>query len=235
MGADQHLDWHRQAASAIEWWREAGVDVLVDEAPRNWLAVPAAKPAVTAPVADAPVATAWPDTVEGFLAWRMSEAAPDHVAGAMMAPIVSPQARVMLLVDMPEVDDAANGALVSGDAGRLLDRMLAAIGLDRSGVHLIPLSVARPVSGRIASELEAPLGKIARHFMQLLAPETVLTLGTAASRALIGTDAANSRGGSHIVNHEGTDWRIIASFHPRFLLERPAAKAEAWKHLQMLK
>lgn len=235
MGADQHFDWARQAASTLQWWRDAGVDVLVDETPRDWLAAPTVKPAVTSPVADAPVAAGLPDTIEGFLAWRMSDAAPDHVAGAMTAPIFSPQARLMLLVDMPEADDAASGELVSGPAGRLLDRMLAAIGLDRSRVHLIPLCVARPVSGRIASEMEAPLGKIARHFMHLLAPNAVLALGTAASRAIAGTDDTQARGGLRIVNHEGVEWPIIASYHPRFLLERPAAKAEAWKHLQTVK
>lgn len=235
MGADQHFDWARQAASALQWWRDAGVDVLVGEAPRDWLAPPITKPAVTSPSADVPVAAGWPDTIERFLAWRTSDAAPDHGTGATSSPIISPNARVMLLVDMPEADDAASGQLVSGDAGRLLDRMLAAIGLDRSSVHLIPLCTSRPVSGRIASEVEAPLGKIARHFMHLLTPQAVLALGTAASRAIVGTDGAQARGGLRIVNHDGRDWPIIASYHPRFLLERPAAKAEAWKHLQMVK
>ncbi|VXC94719.1 uracil-DNA glycosylase family protein [Sphingomonas sp. AX6] len=235
MGADQHFDWHRQAASALEWWRDAGVDVLVDEAPRNWLATPAAKSAVTSPVAEAAPIAAWPDTIEAFVAWRLSDAAPDHVTGRMIAPIISDQARLMLLVDMPEDEDAESGQLVSGAAGRLLDRMLAAIDLDRSRVHLIPLCVVRPVSGRIASEMEAPLGKIARHFVRLLAPDAVLTLGTAASRAIVGTDDVGGRGGLRIVNHEGADWPIIASFHPRFLLERPVAKAESWKHLQLVR
>lgn len=235
MGADQHFDWARQAASTLQWWHDAGVDVLVDEAPRDWLARPAPKPDVASPVADAPVATAWPDTVEGFVAWRIDDAAPDHAAGAMTAPIISSHAQVMILVDMPEADDAANGALVGGPAGRLLDRMLAAIDLDRSGVHLIPLCAARPVSGRIAQEIEPMLGRIARHFMHLLHPQIVLTLGTAASRAIATTDDMGGRMGLRIVNHEDADWRIIASYHPRFLLERPAAKAEAWKHLQMVR
>ncbi len=235
MGADQHFDWARQAASALEWWRDAGVDVLVDEVPRDWLATPTAKPSVASPTVDARAVASWPDTVQGFVAWRMSDAAPDHAAGTMSAPIISPQARVMVLVDMPEAGDGESGQLVSGAAGRLLDRMLAAIGLDRSTVHLIPLCVVRPVSGRVASELEAPLGKIARHFMHLLAPDAVLALGTAAGRAIGGMDDTNARGGLRIVNHESADWRIVASYHPRFLLERPAAKAEAWKHLQMLK
>lgn len=235
MGADQHFDWARQAASTLEWWRDAGVDMLVDEAPRDWLAAPAAKPAVTSPVAEAPPSQAWPDTIEAFLAWRASDAAPDHVTGAMSVPIISPGARVMLLVDMPETDDGASGELVGGPAGRLLDRMLAAIDLDRSNVHLVPLAAARPASGRIASEMEAPLGRIARHFMHLLAPDVVLTLGAAASRAIGGTDDESGRGGLRIVNHEARDWRIIASYHPRFLLERPAAKAEAWKHLQLVR
>lgn len=235
MGADQHFDWARQAASTLQWWRDAGVDALVDEAPRDWLAPPPAKPAVTSPASDAPLTAAWPDTIEAFMAWRMSDAAPDHSTGGMSPPIISDHARLMLLIDMPEADDAQSAQLLGGPAGRLLDRMLAAIDLDRARVHLVPLCVSRPVSGRIASEMEAPLGKVARHFMHLLAPTVVLALGTAASRAIVGTDDAGGRGGLRIVNHEGADWPIIASYHPRFLIERPIAKAESWKHLQMVR
>ena len=238
MGADQHFDWARQAASTLEWWRDAGVDVLVEEAPRDWLAAPLAKPAVTSPAPDAPDAPAvpaWPDTIEGFVAWRMSGAAPDHAPGRMVPPQISSSARLMLLVDMPEAEDVGGGQLVGGPAGRLLDRMLAAIALDRSSVHLVPLTVARPVSGRIVAEQEAPLGGIARYFMQLLAPDAVLALGSAASRAIAATDDNTPRGGLRIVNHDGRDWPIIASYHPRFLIERPAAKAESWKHLQLVR
>ncbi len=235
MGADQHFDWQRQAASTLEWWRDAGVDVLVDEVPRDWLATPLAKPAVTSPAPDAPVVPAWPDTVEGFVAWRMSDSAPDHAPGRMVPPQISSSASMMLLVDMPEAEDVERGQLVGGAAGRLLDRMLAAIDLDRSTVHFVPLTVARPVSGRIVAEQEAALGGIARHFMQLLAPDAVLALGSAASRATAATNDNAARGGLRIVNHDGQDWPIIASYHPRFLLERPAAKAESWKHLQLVR
>jgi len=235
MGADQHFDWARQAASTLEWWRDAGVDMLVDEAPRDWLAPPLAKPAVTSPVPDAPAVPAWPDTVEDFVAWRMSDAALDHAPGRMVPPQLSSSARLMLLVDMPEAEDVEHGRLVGGAAGRLLDRMLAAIGQERSTVHLVPLTVTRPVSGRIVAEQEAALGGVARHFMQLLAPEAVLAFGSAASRAITATDDNSPRGGLRIVNHEGRDWPIIASYHPRFLIERPAAKAESWKHLQLVR
>lgn len=235
MGADQHFDWARQAASTLEWWRDAGVDMLVDEASRDWLAPPLAKPAVTSPAPDAPAVPAWPDTVEDFVAWRMSDAAPDHAPGRMVPPQISSSARLMLLVDMPEAEDVEHGRLVGGAAGRLLDRMLAAIGQERSTVHLVPLTVTRPVSGRIVAEQEVALGGIARHFMQLLAPDAVLAFGSAASRAIAATDDNAPRGGLRIVNHDGRDWPIIASYHPRFLIERPAAKAESWKHLQLVR
>lgn len=235
MGADQHFDWARQAASTLEWWRDAGVDMLVDEASRDWLAPPLAKPAVTSPTPDAPAVPAWPDTVEGFVAWRTSDAAPDHAPGRMMPPQISSSARLMLLVDMPEAEDVENGQLVGGPPGRLLDRMLAAIGHERSTVHLVPLTVTRPVSARIVAEQEVVLGGIARHFMQLLAPDAVLAFGSAASRAIAATDDNAPRGGLRIVNHDGRDWPIVASYHPRFLIERPAAKAESWKHLQLVR
>ena len=47
MGADQNLDWHAAAASAIDWWIDAGVDASVDETPRDWLAAIVAPPPAT--------------------------------------------------------------------------------------------------------------------------------------------------------------------------------------------
>ncbi|MDJ0277090.1 uracil-DNA glycosylase, partial [Sphingomonas sp. 2R-10] len=41
MGADQHIQWHDAAASALEWWQDAGVDTLVEDELRDWFATPA--------------------------------------------------------------------------------------------------------------------------------------------------------------------------------------------------
>lgn len=250
MGADQNIDWRIAAASALEWWRDAGVDSLIDEAPRNWLAaVEPARPASASAARARPVevvaeARPLPATLADFLAWRLGPDAPE--AGWPGKPIATQgpaDADLLVMIDLPEREDADSGVLMSGAAGRLFDRMLAAIGRDRSSIQLVPICVKRPAAGRIAPEIEDRLNEIARHHVMLARPKRLLLLGNAPSRALLGADAARARGGLHGINlHGGKEpggngdvaTQAVASFHPRFLLERPAAKAEAWKDLQML-
>ncbi len=134
MGADGNVNWRAAAESALEWWREAGVDMLVDEEPRDWLALPVLHPA---PVAAEPVATsaAMPDTLEAFATWRAGPDAPEAGwSGRRLAAEGDPGAPLWVFTDLPEREDLAEGRLLSGAAGRLFDRMLAAIGRARADV-----------------------------------------------------------------------------------------------------
>jgi DNA polymerase len=248
MGADQNIDWAMAAASALEWWRDAGVDASIDEAPRDWLAaVEPPKPATRARIAAEPAAIVapLPDTLAAFEAWRMGPDAPE--AGWPGQPIAAQgpsSSDIMVLIDLPEREDSDSGVLMSGPAGKLFDRMLAAIGRDRDSIYLVPVCATRPIAGRIAPEIEERLNEVIRHHVMLAAPKCLLLLGNAPSRALLGADATRARGSLHVINLSGrrvsgesndvATTQAVASFHPRFLLERPAAKAEAWKDLQML-
>ncbi|MEO5866610.1 MAG: uracil-DNA glycosylase [Sphingomonas sp.] len=251
MGANQITDWHDAVASAVAWWIDAGVDTIADETPRDWLAkaVAADRAPVPAGVVDeAPTAPPLPDTLEAFVEWRTGPDAPEAL---WPGPVVAAQgvagAPLMIVIDLPEREDAESGVLMSGAAGRLFDRMLAAIGLDRSSAYLVALCTKRPVAGRIAPEIEERQAEILRHHVALAAPKRLLLLGNAPSRAITGADVAPARGSLHAVNLEGgtvertnddgsdrTRTLAVATFHPRLLLERPAMKAEAWKDLQML-
>lgn len=240
MGLEQKIDT-AIGASALDWWREAGVDALIDEVPRNWLATdPAPVPLRRAPDARpaAPIAPAltFPDTLAAFEAWRLSDAAPEAAwSGARIGAQGSATSGLMILLEMPEREDVPD-KLLSGAPGALFDRMLAAIGRDRASVYLAPMAVVRPISGRIPADAEASLATLIRAQVRLAAPKALLIIGNAASRALIGTEVARARSHLHVINHEGGEGSAtaVASFHPRFLLERPAAKAEAWKDLQLL-
>ena len=244
MGANQNYDWHSAATSAIEWWIDAGVDASVGEMPRDWLtavaapARPAADRSPGAVVAEAPPVAALPDTLDAFLAWRTGDDAPEATwPGAMITAQGPVDAPLLVLVDVPEREDDA-GTLLGGAAGRLFDRMLAAIGQSRATIHLVAVCAKRPVTGRIAPDIEERLGEIARHHIALAAPKRVLLLGNAPSRALLGADVAPARESLRVVNLTGGNKaatvEAVASFHPRFLLERPAQKAEAWRDLQLL-
>lgn len=240
MGADQHLDWEI-AKSALDWWRAAGVDVLVEAAPRDWLApLPTAATPAAAPLRPAPAPpptpapeVKLPDTLEAFLAWRPGPAAPEAGWGPLLPP-QGARARLMVLIECPEREDVSR--LLEGAPGALFDRMLAAIGQSRDTIHLAAIAWARPPSGRLPPESSAKLTALARHHVALAAPERLLLLGNAASRALLGADVLPSRGRLQPLNHKIAEEpaSAVASFPPRLLLERPAIKAQAWRDLQML-
>lgn len=249
MGADQNIDWQITVASALEWWRDAGVDTLADEAPRDWTAAPAPAPVVVAiatnrqAVAEAAALAAafLPTSLEAFSAWRTGPNAPEaDWPGTPIAPSGNPQSDIMIVTDLPDREDADSGLLMSGAAGRLFDRMLAAIGKDRDSVHIVPMCTIRPPAGRITPEIEARLGEVIRQYVAIVAPKRLFVLGNAPSRALTGADVTRSRGSLQLVNVEvgqsGATIAVetVASYHPRLLLERPAEKARAWKDLQML-
>lgn len=232
------MDWRAEALSALHWWRDAGVDVLVTDDPRDWTAresvrsaPPPSGPVVAEPEPEVPL----PVTLEGFVDWRYGAGAPE---ASWDEPILTaqgdPAAPLMLLTDLPEEADGTEAGLLTGPTGRLLDAMLAAIGMDRTSVYLVPFCAARPITGQIPPEVEQRLAELALHHIALSAPRHVLLLGQTVSRAVLGADAGAQRGRLHAVNHQDGQSMAVATLHPRFLLDRPARKADVWKDLQLL-
>jgi len=235
-----------ELASLLDWWRGAGVDSLVDDAARDWLKPPepiAARlaaipnePTAHAPVPAAPVAQHLPETLDALLAWLAVDAALPLAGPAQrrIAPSGSHAAELMIVTGQPEIGDAEAGQLIAGPAGRLFDRMLAAIGLDRATVWLAPLSGSRAPGGRIDADALSALTRIMIHHIGLAKPRRLLIVGDEASRALLGTAVAGARGRKHALNHNSGTVPAVATFHPRFLIQQPARKAEAWKDLRLL-
>lgn len=257
MGAEQKFDWATSVASMMDWWREAGLDVAISEEPRNWLQsqagnappptiederprTPVARGNVLAP-ADPPARPIepMPADISAFEAWRLSDSAPDAGWGGLrIGAQGDPQSAMMVVTEMPEREDAGAGSLLSGATGALFDRMLAAIGRNRSSIYLVPMCVVRPSTGSIPPDAMPALAAALRHQVALSGARSVLVMGNAASRALLGADIADRRGAlrpfNPIEGEEAKPIKAVASYHPRFLLERPAAKAEAWKDLLLL-
>ena len=182
-----------------------------------------------------PAAAQLPDTLTAFLEWRLSDAAPEASWDGISLTATGPaDATLMVLVDCPDRDDGEAGQILSGAPGRLFDRMLAAIGQSRETVHLASVCARRPLAGRTPADLESRLAEIARHHVGLIRPRGLLLLGNAASRAVLGTELTSARGHLHAVDHKNGKSQAVASFHPRFLIEKPMAKAESWKDLQLL-
>jgi uracil-DNA glycosylase len=223
-------------ASLLSWWRDAGVEMIVDDKPGSWLD---RRVEPIAPVnGPSPVETSFalPETLAELVQWlQTSPDIPD--AGPTDRRIVAngtPGADLMILTDMPEVGDHEAGHLFSGPAGRLFDAMLAAIGRDRGSVYLVPLCPGRTATGQISKAASLRLIEIARHHIALAVPKRLWLLGSTASRAILGVDDVATSGNLHDFNHATVKVPTVASFAPRFLLENPAQKAKVWSDMQAL-
>lgn len=223
----------RWAESALSWWEEAGVDTVVGEQPRDWLAAPVPATAMTAGPAPAPAATeAFPDDLPAFQAWLAETGAIPFAAPAMrrVSPSGDPASGLMAIIDLP----TAAGDLFGGEAEALFDRMLTAIGRSRDTIYLAPFSPIRPPSGRIDKAGVELLTRAMRHHVGLVAPRALLIIGDACSRALLDMPMTQARGRWHEVETPGGTVRALVTLRPQELLAQPKLKAHAWADLQLL-
>jgi uracil-DNA glycosylase len=223
------------AASVLQWWSDAGVDILVEEDPRDWLRPQAKAPEPAAAISSLPD-NALPGQLDLFHAYLRDS--PSLAFASPSAPRVCPSgdpaSDLMIMTDMPSDADCAAGTLISGEAGGLFDRMLAAIGRDRNSIYLASLSCLRSPGGGFAGESALQCATLARHHIGLAQPRALLLFGDACSKALLGLPMAQARGRWHEVQVYGGSVRALVTLPPSYLLDQPAAKRHAWADLQML-
>ena len=230
MGGVEERIGAAEAASALGWWLEAGVDVAIAEHPRNWLERKPEPPNVRPPSAEA-VSQAL-ETLDLFREWlEKSPALPlAEVGSKRVLPHGAEGAPVMLIAEMPTGEDAAEGRPIAGEAWKLTERMLAAIGIDAADAYSASLSCFHSPGTRMSPDELAECAAIARRHIALAKPQRLLLLGDAPALALLGKRLVQARG--HVHKIEGV--RTVATFHPRFLLDRPSDKALAWRDLLLL-
>jgi DNA polymerase len=216
----------REAASALRWWLESGVDTPIQELPRNWLerAPPPPVPADTARPARSD-----PATLEELRSWLTGSEGPLASRSKPVAPSGSEGAQVMVLCEPPTRDEIASGEPVGGESAALLNRMLAAIGMADSA-YLANIACFHSPRGRLTPDELKACGDAARRHVALAKPKRLLLLGDAPCQALLGKPLAQARG--HVHKVEGV--RAVATYHPRQLLKRTSDKALAWKDLLLL-
>lgn len=230
----------------LAWWSLAGVDACVGESPTDWFARPTLVQNATAPVASprpaSPIAAPpapMPATLDAFHDWlaRATDQPEARWIGNPVAPVGPADARLMVLLDMPEDTGPGshgdNGHL-GPDADRLLNGILRAIGLDRDAIYLASLCIRRPPGGVLSDEQAALLATRMQHQIMLARPRALLMLGDGTSRAMTATSGLAAGENLHFVNHSGGKVPAIGTFHPRFMLSQPLAKAECWRALQNL-
>lgn len=241
----QDHQWRDAVAAALDWWRDAGVDHAFVDEPQDWLAnarkpMDPATPAPMKPLrelaaerSDSPVAVpkvspraGWPSTLDDFAPWWLAEPALAPAGLPRLAPVGAKAADLMVLVPMPSGDE--NDTLLSGRAGRLLDAMLAAFGLDRSHTYLasaLPAHVPMPDWQLFR---DSGLGDVLLHHITLAAPKRLLILGASGISALLGNDPPNLAQSLRAINQEGPPLPALPAWDLEAMLQRPSLKGSFW-------
>ena len=148
----------------------------------------------------------------------------------------NPEARLMIVGEAPGAEEDRQGLPFVGPAGRLLDRMLASIGLDRSAVYITNMLPWRPPGNRspTAEELAICQPFLERQ-IELIAPRILVLVGGIAAKALLNRREGITRLRGQwfpfsTPRMEGTI-QATATFHPAYLLRTPSAKREVWRDL----
>ncbi len=177
----------------------------------------------------------FPSDIETLKAMIVSGAAlPGNDYGTgFIAPVGPTSCKVMVISDLPDMDELAAKSLGSGKSGALLNRMLAAIGLDLADCYWTALATTIPATADIPENDLNELGDFTRHQISLVRPQSLILLGSSACKALLGGDLMQMRQSLQNINHHGSNMAVLTTFHPRKLIARPAMKAQAWKDLQM--
>ncbi len=151
----------------------------------------------------------------------------------------NPKARIMLVGEAPGREEDEQGLPFVGPSGKLLDRMLASIGLDRDRVYITNVIYWRPPGNRKPepSEVELCLPFMERQ-VELIDPAVMMFLGGAAAAALLGKaeGVTRLRGRWHDYAAPGLPRPIpcLPTYHPAYLLRTPIHKREAWRDFLLL-
>lgn len=145
----------------------------------------------------------------------------------------NPQADLMLVGEAPGRDEDIEGRPFVGRSGKLLDRMLAAIGRDRTSAYIANVVPWRPPGNRTPTPLET---EICRPFIErqieLVNPKVLVTLGGPSSKILLGATEGVLRLRGKWKSHEtrsGLAIPTMPALHPAYLLRNPAHKKLAWR------
>ncbi|HEU5273206.1 MAG TPA: uracil-DNA glycosylase [Xanthobacteraceae bacterium] len=144
----------------------------------------------------------------------------------------NPQARVMFVGEAPGRDEDQEGLPFVGRSGKLLDRMMKAIGLDRTSSYIANVIPWRPPGNRTPTpqETQICLPFIQRQ-IELVDPDVLVCLGGPSSQTLLGfTDGIMRTRGRWLAFDTGTrEIRAVATLHPAYLLRQPLHKRLAWR------
>ena len=236
----------------LKWYLEAGVDEAIVDTPQDrFAATPQPAPPKPEPTRKAPITPVAASAAEIANACRtldeLREAIQAYEGCALKETAANtvirdgnPQARIIVIGEAPGAEEDRRGLPFVGPAGKLLDRMLAAIGLDRETVLITNIVFWRPPGNRnpSADEIAACL-PFARRQIELVRPQVLVPVGGIAAKTLFETSEGITRlrGQWREFTSPGLDAPIaaLATFHPAYLLRQPLQKRETWRDLLAIK
>ena len=144
-----------------------------------------------------------------------------------------PKASVMFIGEGPGAEEDRTGRPFVGQAGRLLDRMIFAMGFERQEVYITNVVKCRPPSNRDPKEDEvAACAAYLDRQIDLMEPEIIVALGKPASWRLTGTNKPMGALRGRWSAYRGTP--LMPVFHPAYLLRQPKLKRETWEDLKLV-
>jgi DNA polymerase len=150
----------------------------------------------------------------------------------------NPQSRIMFVGEAPGRDEDIEGLPFVGVSGKLLDRMLAAIGLDRRSVYIANIVPWRPPGNRTPTPQEAAIClPFTLRQIELVNPDVLVCLGGPSAQTLLRfKEGIRKMRGRWFPFHTGTrEIRALATFHPAYLLRTPLEKRFAWRDFLAIK
>ncbi len=258
------MDTNLASRELLEWYVAAGVDEAVGEAPVNRFSAPQApEPAPAPPPPSVPRAAAPqvppPPATDAAVQDAVSLARDaktldelreriDSFEGCALKKTATktvvfdgaPDAKALFVGEAPGAEEDRSGLPFVGPAGKLLDSMLESIGLDRTKVLITNTVFWRPPGNRSPTIQEAAVCMpFVERLVEIVDPELMVTLGGAASKALLaqseGIGRLRGRWFEYATPGLPRPVRTIAMLHPAYLLRSPAQKREAWRDMLALK
>jgi uracil-DNA glycosylase len=150
----------------------------------------------------------------------------------------NPQAHVMFVGEAPGYEEDISGRPFVGRSGKLLDRMMEAIGLDRTKAYIANVVPWRPPGNRTPTPQETAIClPFIRRQIELANPDILVCLGQPATQTLLATKEGitKTRGRWFKYDTGSREIRALATYHPAFLLRSPLQKRHAWRDFLALK
>jgi uracil-DNA glycosylase family 4 len=143
----------------------------------------------------------------------------------------NPKAELVFVGEGPGADEDAQGLPFVGRAGKLLTQMIEAMGLQRKDVYICNVVKCRPPENRQPEEDEVKAcSPFLMRQIDVIAPKVIVCLGATAAKTLLQTNRGISQFRGEWLEFRGR--KLLATYHPAYLLRNPPAKSEVWRDLQ---